>query len=133
MSAPPFTRDPYVLRSNRNTLISNFQADLRAAQSDAITIRKYDRVYVTAIHWENDSLGVVPLEQKLLNVFRSEYGFECSSFTIPTSGNARSEHELNLYLMHKGQQTEGKNVLRIYVYSGHAEDPGLHQSCWNIM
>jgi hypothetical protein len=94
MSAPPFTREPYVLRSNRNTTVSKFQADMRAAQTDAVTIRTYDRVYITAIHWENDNLGVVPLEKKLLNVLRSDYGFECFSFTTPTSG---PEHDLHLY------------------------------------
>jgi len=36
-----------------------------------------------AFHWESDNLGVKSLERGILNVFKSIYGLEPESFTMP--------------------------------------------------
>jgi hypothetical protein len=48
----------------------------------------YGQVSVLAFHWENDDIGVAPLEVELLDVFRKIYGFNVESFTIPATSAA---------------------------------------------
>lgn len=42
-----------------------------------------------AFYWANDDLDVVSLETELLSVFRDDYKFDSSSFTIPVGPNTQ--------------------------------------------
>lgn len=119
-------------RANRAKLVSQFQSDLRSAYVDSSTIRLYDKVSVVAFHWENDNLNVVPLETELLEVFRDQYRFDTSSYTIPIGPNVNSNTQLIRHLLDHADQSSGENTLRIYVYSGHSYDPGMISQVWNL-
>ncbi|KAJ5405200.1 hypothetical protein N7465_006484 [Penicillium sp. CMV-2018d] len=101
--------------------------------TNASTIRHYDKVSVLAFHWENDNLQVVPLENELLHVFRDDYRFETSSFTIPARQGVISHSALLRHLMGHADGAAGPHTLRIYVYSGHSHDPGMTGRSWNLV
>lgn len=62
-------------------------------------------------------MGVQPLESELLDVFKSFYGFETESFTIPL---VESQFKLLERLVSWSRRSSGEDTLRIFVYSEHA-------------
>jgi hypothetical protein len=82
--------------------------------------KPYGQVSVLAFHWENDDIGVAPLEVELLNVFRKIYGFNVESFTIPATSTA--PHNLSRKLGDFYEKWDAEDALTIYIYSGHAEE-----------
>jgi len=82
--------------------------------------KPYGQVAVLAFHWENDDLGVAPLEAELLDVFRKIYGFNVESFTIPAASNATIDLLEKLVKFYR--KWDAKDALTIYIYSGHAEE-----------
>ncbi|KAL2842479.1 hypothetical protein BJX68DRAFT_257766 [Aspergillus pseudodeflectus] len=87
----------------------------------------YDKVSVLALHWFNDDLNVVPLEQELLDVFKNIYGFNVESYTIP---KAKPMIYLNSKLANWTVEYNDKRTLRICVYSGHASPAGPTDENW---
>jgi hypothetical protein len=87
----------------------------------------YDKVSVLALHWFNDDLNVVPLEQELLDVFKNIYGFDVESYTIP---KAKPMIYLNSKLANWIVEYNDKRTLRICVYSGHASPAGPTDENW---
>jgi hypothetical protein len=87
----------------------------------------YDKVSVLALHWFNDDLSLVPLEQELLDVFKNIYGFDVESYTIP---KIKSMIYLNSKLANWTVEYNDKRTLRICVYSGHASPAGPTDEKW---
>ncbi|KAL3483793.1 hypothetical protein BJX62DRAFT_230743 [Aspergillus germanicus] len=87
----------------------------------------YDKVSVLALHWFNDDLSLVPLEQELLDVFKNIYGFDVESYTIP---KVKSMIYLNSKLANWTVEYNDERTLRICVYSGHASPAGPTDENW---
>jgi hypothetical protein len=84
--------------------------------------KPYGQVSVLAFHWENDDIGVAPLEAELLNIFRKIYGFNVESFTIPVTSTAAPARPLLKKLLDFCEKWDAEDALTIYIYSGHAEE-----------
>ncbi|KAI4169685.1 MAG: hypothetical protein LQ343_005507 [Gyalolechia ehrenbergii] len=93
---------------------------------------KYTKVGVLMMHWDNDDMGVEPLEKDLANLFSKLYNFNVQTFVIPSCPqmgtlmgitNRRLQQFVDIY--------EGPRSLLIYVYSGHAHagPPPLYDRC----
>lgn len=71
-----------------------FAADLSSSVKNAIIQRRYTDVFVLAFHWENDDMGVAPLEAQLLEVRhlplrgRELYHSDCR-FAVPIGDSSR--------------------------------------------
>ncbi|KAL8941025.1 MAG: hypothetical protein Q9211_001991 [Gyalolechia sp. 1 TL-2023] len=96
------------------------------------TLSKYTTVGVLMMHWDNDDIGVEPLEQDLATVFSELYNFNVETFVIPShpqTGNVMNI--MNRRLMDFTARYEGPRSLLIYVYSGHADagPPPLYDQC----
>ena len=68
-------------RSSGAQYFKDFAADLEMAIRNALpsVTQPNGQVAVLAFHWENDSLGVQPLESDLLDVFKNTYNFYTES------------------------------------------------------
>lgn len=91
--------------------------------------KRYRQVAVIGFHWENDDMGVSSLEDNLLNIFKDIYNFNTESYTIPTANCASS---LQIKLGTWSQHWARPDVLRIYVYSGHAGPASTTDNRWYI-
>ncbi|GIJ99047.1 hypothetical protein Aspvir_001171 [Aspergillus viridinutans] len=109
--------------------LDQFAADLETSINHAIKFSPYRKTAVIAFHWENDDIGVEPLERELLDVFKSVYGFETESFSIPLY---ESQFKLLERLVSWSRRNAGDDTLRIYVYSGHASSAGTVASRWYL-
>jgi hypothetical protein len=109
--------------------LNQFSADLETSINHAIKFNPYRKTAVIAFHWENDDIGVQPLERELLGVFRSAYGFETESFSIPLQ---ESQFKLLEYLVSWSRRNSGEDTLRIFVYSGHASSAGTVANRWDL-
>lgn len=122
------TPDSFQAHQARKRL-DQFSSDLETAINHATQLKSYRKTAVIAFHWENDDIGVEPLERELLDVFKSVYGFETESFTIPL---VESQFKLLEHLVSWSRRSSGEDTLRIYVYSGHAEFVGTVASRWDL-
>ncbi|KAL4900735.1 hypothetical protein BDW74DRAFT_188139 [Aspergillus multicolor] len=107
-----------------------FATDLEAALQRCIpskTTRHYEKASVLALHWEKDDLNVVPLEKALLDVFKSQYGYDVESYEIPEQN---SQEELAEELLDWTREHKGEQALRIVVYSGHSSGAGPTDPHW---
>ncbi|GFG25712.1 unnamed protein product [Aspergillus udagawae] len=109
--------------------LDQFSADLEASINHATKFSQYRKTAVIAFHWENDDIGVEPLERDLLDVFKSVYGFETESFSIPLYD---SQLKLLERLVSWSRRNLGEDTLRIYIYSGHASSTGTVASHWYL-
>jgi hypothetical protein len=109
--------------------LTDFADDLKTALDASLPSSgpNYNKVSVLALHWENDTMGVVDLESQLLEVFSNDYGYGTESFTIPTASSANS---LIVKLANWSNAHGGPRTLRIYVYSGHASGAGTTNDKW---
>ncbi|KAJ9299528.1 hypothetical protein DTO217A2_8124 [Paecilomyces variotii] len=91
--------------------------------------KRYRQVAVIGFHWENDDMGVSSLEDNLLKIFKDIYNFNTESYTIPTANCASSlQIKLGIWSQHWARP----DVLRIYVYSGHAGPASTTDNRWYI-
>ena len=120
MSAGPRPRNAYG-RAKHKADLKQFALELKTAFNQYLPTGKkpYGQVAVLALHWENDTMGVAPLEKELLDVFRKIYGFNVESYIIPAVSTAGRELSKRLHNFHDKWGAE--DALCIYVYSGHAE------------
>ncbi|KAJ5146496.1 uncharacterized protein N7515_001060 [Penicillium bovifimosum] len=109
--------------------LNQFSVDLQAAINHATKLSTYQKTVVIAFHWHNDDIGVEPLERELLGVFRSVFGFETESFSIPLED---SQWILLHYLVSWSRRHSGEDTLRIFVYSGHAGCAGRVAETWHL-
>ncbi|KAJ5541978.1 hypothetical protein N7535_004396 [Penicillium sp. DV-2018c] len=109
--------------------LDQFSVDLEAAINHATKFSPYRKTAVVAFHWDNDDIGVEPLEGELLGVFRFVFGFEIESFSIPVEDSQRMLLE---YLVSWSRRHSADNTLRIFVYSGHAICPRTFASRWYL-
>lgn len=113
--------------------LRKFAGDLKTALDDGLPLSRqnYDKVAVLAFHWENDDMGVVNLERRLLEVFTQKYHYTTDSYAIPTTQPANS---LITKLLVWSNCHGGPRTLRIYVYSGHASSIQVHERSekWHI-
>ncbi|KAJ5899647.1 hypothetical protein N7495_004391 [Penicillium taxi] len=72
-------------------------------------------------------MGVASLEKQLLEAFEKYYGFETTSYVIPIRNSYMNTLQKMISWLHKNS---GDNNLRIYVYSGHANDAQTIQDKW---
>ncbi|RDW74547.1 uncharacterized protein DSM5745_07209 [Aspergillus mulundensis] len=109
--------------------LRGFASDLEAAIQRCLPSRTgyYDQVSVIAMHWENDDLGVLPLEKALLDIFKNQYGYDVESFEIPED---RPQKNLTEKLVSWTSKHEGEQALRIVIYSGHASAAGPTDLHW---
>lgn len=114
--------------------IAQFSTDLELAINGATKFRPYRRSAVLAFHWQNDDIGVQDLENELLHVFSSIYGFWAESFTIPADEEYPLDNRLALTnkLNSWSKEHSGKDTLRIVVYSGHASSADTTDDHWNL-
>lgn len=122
------TPDSFEAQQARKRL-DQFSADLETAINHATKFKPYRKTAVIAFHWQNDDMGVLPLERELLGVFKSVYGFETASFTIPL---IESQFKLLECLVSWSRRSSGEDTLRIFVYSGHASFAGTVASHWYL-
>ncbi|KAL2861046.1 uncharacterized protein BJX67DRAFT_367326 [Aspergillus lucknowensis] len=122
------TPDSFQAQQARKRL-NQFSTDLETAINHATKFNPYRKTAVIAFHWENDDIGVQTLERELLDVFKSVYGFETESFTIPL---IESQFRLLEHLVSWSRRNSGEDTLRIFVYSGHAGFGGTVASCWDL-
>ncbi|KAL8899012.1 MAG: hypothetical protein Q9207_006408 [Kuettlingeria erythrocarpa] len=94
------------------------QRGLPSAQQQS----KYDKVAVLMMHWSNDNLGIVPLENELATVFYKVYNFAVETYVIPATPSPGPPLNVifNRRLVEFVQRYDGPHSLLIYVYSGHA-------------
>jgi hypothetical protein len=109
--------------------VTNFANDLQTAIDNAVKYKPYKKTGVFAFHWENDDLGVAPLEKELLQVFKEQYGFSTTSYTVPL---VDSQFALTERLWAWSKQFRENNTLRIVVYSGHAGNAGESAIHWHL-
>lgn len=111
--------------------LQDFALNLKTALDSALPSLdpSYDKVSVIAFHWANDTMGVEPLESKLLEVFRDTYNYDIESYTIPL---ATSHFSLSNAINSWSFRCAGSNTLRIYVYSGHANSAGTANTSWYL-
>ncbi|KAL2848829.1 hypothetical protein BJY01DRAFT_262512 [Aspergillus pseudoustus] len=110
--------------------LHDFAADLTHALNRCVPSddpHPYDQVVVLAIHWYNDDLDVVPLENKLLDVFKKIYHYDVESYTIPQK---QPDKSLINRLSNWTLQYADKRTLRICIYSGHASAVGPTDENW---
>ncbi|CAG8377115.1 unnamed protein product [Penicillium salamii] len=112
--------------------LKEFSAELEASINHAIKSNPYRKTTVIGFHWDNDDMGVEPLEKELLEVFRSAYQFDTDSFTIPTLPPHEAQFRLLERLVSWSRQNSGEDTLRILVYSGHANSTGTAARTWNL-
>lgn len=123
-SKPPTSFSPKVTKR-----FNDFSADIQRAVNHATHFSSYRKVAVIAFHWQNDDIGVVPLETQLLQLFASVYGFETESYEIPL---AQSGWNLIEALVGWSRKYQGDDTLRIFVYSGHVFMTGLTRKEWRL-
>lgn len=88
---------------------------------------RYLKVSVLLIRWEADDLGVSTELDKLHEVFKADYGYDCEDiFEIPESG---SQVALMTRLQRLIDNASRDQLLIIY-YGGHSDDSNLQQSIW---
>lgn len=109
--------------------LHQLSGDLSASINQAIKYKPHSDVVVLAFHWENDEMGVLGLETRLLGVFRQVYNFKVESFTIPL---VESQAALLQRLLQLFRQHQGDDVLRIVIYSGHANAAGITALNWEL-
>ncbi|KAL9001847.1 MAG: hypothetical protein Q9188_005197 [Gyalolechia gomerana] len=93
---------------------------------------KYTKVGVLMMHWDNDDMGVKPLEKDLANLFSKLYNFKVETFVIPSCPQTGTLMGImNRRLQQFVEMYEGPRSLLIYVYSGHAHagPPPLYDRC----
>ena len=123
-------KDAY-MRPTTPKRLRDFATGLKTALNASLPSSgpNYSRVAVLAFHWENDNLGVVPLENDLLRIFSGTYHYDVESYTIPLVNSVLS---LSTKLSDWATRNSGAQTLRIYVYSGHAAASGTTSSTWYI-
>lgn len=98
------------------------QAIHEAVEKGMTTHRKpYKNVAVLMFHWDNDDIGVAPLETELAQTFRHIFELTVEQYLIlsrPPAGNPTQRLQNRLVAFRKKHQ-DPDNLL-IYVYSGHA-------------
>lgn len=78
------TPDSFQAHQARKRL-DQFSTDLETAINHATKSKPYRKAAVIVFHWENDDMGVKPLERELLDVFKSVNGFETESLRFRLS------------------------------------------------
>jgi hypothetical protein len=96
------------------------QAIDKAVNRALISAKKYDKVGVISLRWENDDLNLGPIEIELLDVFKNKFHFDTDTFLIP----ARTRRDTALAVQHKLEQFVDKynnpTSLLIVIYQGHS-------------
>lgn len=93
----------------------------KAVQRALVSDKKYTRVGVISLRWENDDLNLGAIETELLEAFRNIFQFETESFLIPantTHGAARAAREKLRDFVYK---YDGPTSLLIVIYHGHSD------------
>ncbi|KAL8691519.1 MAG: hypothetical protein Q9224_004157 [Gallowayella concinna] len=93
----------------------------------------YDTIAVLMIHWDNDNLGVQPLEHALAEVFKTTYHFNVETYVMQAYAKTSALHRMHSRLINFAAKYQGPKSLFIYVYSGHADSgpyPPGDQCLW---
>ncbi|CAG7940932.1 unnamed protein product [Penicillium salamii] len=109
--------------------MKRFSAEASAAMKHARKRRSYNSTSVLIFHWENDDLNIITGENRLVDIFCRVYDFQMETFTIPL---VDSQFALLLHLRTWFDNNQGKNVLRIIVYSGRARNAGTTAFRWEL-
>ncbi|KAL8867630.1 MAG: hypothetical protein Q9174_005535 [Haloplaca sp. 1 TL-2023] len=124
---------------HRRTYKENFQAAVRdidtaIKRSLPQSHATYENVAVLMLSWDNDNLGVKPLEDRLARVFTHDYNFTVERHLIQSRPSAyRSDPypPVMTRLLQFGNRYDAPKTLLIYVYSGHARtSPNYDQCHW---
>ncbi|KAL8980611.1 MAG: hypothetical protein Q9205_004355 [Flavoplaca limonia] len=91
----------------------------------------YDNVAVLMMSWDNDNIGVRPLEDKLAQIFTHDYNFTVERHIIEAYPQIFGSLESNLMrrLLEFGSRYDAPRTLLIYVYSGHATSGVNYDQC----
>ncbi|KAE8842666.1 hypothetical protein HRS9139_01963 [Pyrenophora teres f. teres] len=117
------------------------QDELQAAVSSAVgggSVKPYKKVVAMLIHFEQDDIGVIPLETELARTFNQYYGIDqIKRLEIPRKGEPVWVVQQALLELHHLGYTE-KNCLVILVFSGHgqsveADRSDIRASSWTLL
>ena len=112
---------------SRTTIgIDDAVKDIETSISNALTSGRepYQKVVALLFHWDNDDMGVEPLENELAEIFRQFYDFDVEQEVIPADPErSTAAYFMQGRLLAFSNKYKGPGNLLIYVYSGHA-DPG---------
>lgn len=117
----------YHLRSQRTEHSLKHEKDFRAAVGSinkAIkraveSPKEYNRAAVLALHWENDDLGLISIEQDFLQCFHDKFNFTVSSFTIPSASAYDAKSQTMTAVNTFVKKNDGNNSLLILFYGGY--------------
>jgi hypothetical protein len=103
--------------------LEEFATELQNAVNKGLpsNTRPYNGVFVLAIHWSNDQMGVAPLEDDLCRGFATLYGYTVEKYCIDATlsqYNTRKEFHRRIDKFTDDYNKQGN--LLIIVYSGHA-------------
>jgi hypothetical protein len=103
--------------------LEKFAAELEKAVNKSLpsNTQPYNKVYVLAIHWSNDRMGVTPLEDDLCQGFTTVYRYTVEKYCIDATlsqYDARKEFRKRLEKF-TDDYNQQSNLL-IIGYSGHA-------------
>ena len=106
---------------------SNYALQSAYPKPQATGSPRYSKVSVLLIQWEEDDLGVSTELDKLYEVFKADYGYDCEDiFEIPESD---SQVALMTRLQRLIDNALRDHLLIIY-YGGHSDDNSPQQSIW---
>lgn len=85
----------------------------------------YKRVAVLLFHWDNDDLGIAPLERELSRCFYNIFNHRVENYVIEAYPNRHNPTQnLSNRMVSFRATHQGDDNLLIYVYSGHAHSGG---------
>jgi hypothetical protein len=111
----------YKKKTKKN--LQQFASELQTAVNAGLPsdIKPYTGVFVLAIHWSNDKIGVAPLESDLCQSFATVYGYTVERYRIDamlSQYDTRRAFRKRLEKFTDDYNNQGN--LLIVVYSGHA-------------
>lgn len=83
--------------------------------------KRYNSVAVLTIHWSNDDMKVVTLEDELCQVFQTVYGYTVERYCINAIAyQSKVRSDFRARLKEFMTEYDREDNLLIVVYSGHA-------------
>jgi hypothetical protein len=82
MSSIPLTRASHALHHEKD-FEDAIKGIEKAVKNALVSEKKYNRVGVISLRWENDDLNLGPIEVELLDTFKNVFQYDTESFIIP--------------------------------------------------
>jgi hypothetical protein len=121
-SQTPGLRPPHSWSEARKTAMGQVQQQVNNAIKSAFNPHpsKYKRAIAVLFHFDNDDLGIDPLEKQLGQVFKNYYGYEIRYETLKSKGKPEIGIQDVTRWLHNDGWTGAGNLI-ILVFSGHGQ------------